>query len=320
MRLIDSIYRTVNYGMTRVGCAIERIATTPSAVKKALQVADKTFAAFDLYFKGKTCEREITQVMKGIVDFIGFYGSYKNLMYWANLFSKDSIDQKLLQESIDSSLSASHLNPNDELNQKALSKQVFDEVMAKESYYSNGEVIEAIKVSLEKHGYTSEKAKQVAERIIVRQKVDSPVKVFYMACFTVADLGGNILTLKKWNILDLSKLAAAIGSQSRAFRFTVDLRADKVLGIIGSTGIALALGEASYRAITHASKIYSAKTSLKEKDEAYKELRNAFLNILSGVIDLAATAAPLIYELNSSALVALALISKGTGLVCLLVK
>jgi hypothetical protein len=320
MRLVDSISRTVNYGMTSVDHAVKKIAGTPSAVKKVLQIAGKTFAAFDLYTTGETRKRDITQVMKGTTDLIEFYGSYKNLMYWVNLFSKESIDQQVLQESIDSSLSASHLDQTSEKMQKKLARDIFDEVMAKEAYHSKGEVIDAIKASLISHGYNQKKAKQVAARVIVKQKVDSPVKLFYMACFTVADLGGNILTLKKWNILDLSKLAATIGSQSRVFMFVINLGADTVLGVIGSAGIAVALGEASYKAMIHASKLYSTATTMKEKDEAYKELRNAFIDIAGGVTDLVATAAPLFFALNPPTLIALALVSKGTGLVCFLIK
>lgn len=320
MRLIDSISRTVNYGMTSVDHTIKKIATTPSAVKKVLQIAGKTFAAFDLYHTGIIQKREITHVMKGTTDLIEFYGSYKNLMYWVNLFSKESIDQEVLQKSIDSSLSASHLNTNDIKKQKKLAKQIFIEVMAKETYHSKSEVLEAIKVSLTNHGYTPIKAKQVAERVIVKQKTDSPVKIFYMACFTVADLGSNILTLKKWNILDLSSLAATIGSQSRVFMFVAKVGADTVLGIVASAGLILVVGEASYRIIVNARKIYSTATPRDNTDQAYKELRSAFIDLVGGVTDLAATTAPLFFALNPPALIALALVSKGTGLVCFLIK
>jgi hypothetical protein len=193
-------------------------------------------------------------------------------------------------------------------------------VMAKEAYHSKGEVIEAIKVSLTNHGYTPKKAQVIAERVIVKQKADSPVKVFYMACFTIADLGGNILTLKKWNILDLSHLAAAIGSQSRIFMFVINLGTDTVLGVIGSAGLVLTVGEASYRAIIHARKLYSTATNTQNQDKASKELRNALIDLVGGVTDLAATATPLIFALNPPTLIALALVSKGTGLVCFLVK
>lgn len=320
MRLVDSISCSVNHGMTGIDHAVKKIAASPSTAKDVLQLAVKAFAAFDLYHIGEIRDREMTHVMQGTTDFIEFYGSYKNLMYWVNLFSKESIDQKVLQESINSSLSALRPIKRKNSTQKKLAKQIFIEVIAKEAYHSKNEVIEAVKASLIKHGYTSSEAEQVVEHVIIQQKSDSLVKVFYMACFTLADLGSNILTLKNWNILDFSHLATVIGSQSRVSMFVIDLGMDTVLGVIASAGLVLAIGEASYRAIVNTQKIYATTISSKTTNKAHEELQDALIDLTSGVVDLAATAAPLFFTLNPPTLIALALVSKGTGVMFFLIR
>lgn len=326
MGLVDSISRTVNYGLTGFDQTVRKIAAEPTAAKKVLQIADKILAAFDLYYTGKIHPRDITHVIKGTTDLIEFYGSYKDLRYWASPFSKESLDKKLLRESITDTLTLSHRSPEEIKEQIKLAKKVYKDVTKKEAYYSKGEVQAAFVKSLmertkkSKHPYNAESAKKLAERIIVKQKGDSPLHLFCTACETLSDLSDNIFTLQKWNILDLSHVAAAIGSQSRAFMFVIDLGAEKVFGVIGSVCLILTIGETSYQAIIQTIKVFSATTKPEEKEKAYKELRNALLDLMSGVTDLAATAAPLIYTLNPPALVALALVSKGTGLLCFLVK
>lgn len=320
MKLIDSIYGAVNYRVTQLASIVKKVGTSPSLSKKFLQVISKSFEAYDWHHIGYVKDRKITSVMKGATELIGFYGTFNNLMYWANLFSKESLDQGVLKESIESSLCSSHTDPRDIEKQKKIAQKVFEEVMAEEKYYSRGEVFDALKISLEKHGYRDPaKAEAIANRVIVQQKERPLTQRLYMVCFTIADLGGNILTLKKWNILDLSHIAASIGSQSPVFMFIVDLGAETVLGVVASAGLVLVVGEATYRTIIHGMKLYNA-TDPEERKKAYQEFRNAGLDLLAGGTDLVYVAAPLLFALNPPAIVALAIVAKGTGLVCALVR
>ena len=318
MRIVESISDSVNYGMTNVDHVVKKIVSNPSAVKKVLQIATKTFAAFDLYSTGKIQDREITHLMKGTIDLIGFYTSYKHIMYWMNLFSKESIDQEALKQSIENSLCGVNKQSKISASQKKLASKVFATVMVQEIYHSKTEVLNVIKLTLQKEGYSAEKAEQVAKRILVSQKSRPRIELFYMACFTVADIGSSILTLQKWHLLTLSKVAANIGSQSRIFLFVIDLGADMVLGSVASAGLILVIGELSHRAILHGMEYYSVNG--KEKEVAYQKLSKDLMEILTNALDLAATASPLIFTLSPPTLVALALISKGTGLVYYLAK
>ena len=94
--------------MTHLDDAVKKIAGNPAAVKKALQFTTKTFEAIDLYYGSQIHSSEIAHTMKGTIDIIVFYGTYKNLIFWLNQFSKESIDQETLRKSIYVSLSASH--------------------------------------------------------------------------------------------------------------------------------------------------------------------------------------------------------------------
>ena len=317
MELVNSIFSFVNYGAKKVTQKAHQIATNPSAVKKTFQIAGKLFATVDLSYGNEVLKRPITEAMKGTIDSIEFYGSFKNIMFWINPFSKESLDQTILLDSLKSSLSASY-------KEQKLAKGVFRNVMAEKDFNSKGEVLESIRVILENHGYTSPQAQQIAERVFIQQKSRPTLVVLSMVCFTVADLGSNLMTLKKWGILDLSKLAAQIGGQSRIFLFVFKLGAETVLGTVASVALIFAASDASYRIYVNTRKYYHAKANsilaLGEKEEAYKGLRNATLDLISSGIDLVSVAAPLLFTLNPPAVVALAIIAKGTGLICILVR
>ena len=246
MRIGDKILGSVNYSMTSVDDYIKKIANSPTGVKKILQLTTKIFQAIDLYYKSNLSDREFSHAMKGTIDLIGFYGSYKDLVYWVNLFSKESLDHEALKASIDSSLCASHKNDS---KQKKIAQRVFEEVMQNETFHSKGEILQAIEISLIKNGYTPEKAHQIVSHVTVQQKNRSSVELLYKACFTATNLGGNILNLQKMHVLDLSRLASTIGTQSPVFMFVIKLGTDKVLGPIGIAGLILVIGKTSHQAI-----------------------------------------------------------------------
>lgn len=320
MRLIDSISSFVNYGMTGTDRAVKKIAGNLSAIKKVLQVTDKIFARVDLYSIGEVQKRAVTETMKGSVDLIGFYGSYKDIMFWMNLFSKDSLDQNKLEESIKDSLCASHHLSVDAKGQQELAQIVFDEVMKKEVYHNKAEVIDVIQESLQMYGYETEAAKILAGRVTIQQKARSVNQLAYMACFTLLDLGGSAIALEKWHILELSHLAISIGNQFPVFKFVVNLGVGPIFGVTASAGLFLLTGEAFYRVVVQGSKLMQAQSlTQSERDLAYGELRKALLDFLSGGTDLVSAAAPLFFTLNPALVVSLAIVAKGTGLICILV-
>jgi hypothetical protein len=308
MDIIDSISSSISYG-TSVGTqAIHKLATNPSATKKILQLITKIFAAKDLYDGRDIQDRPVTDAMKGSVDIIEFYGSFKDVMFWINPFSKESLDQEVLLESLKSSLGAD------------VGPVVFKNVMSKANFNSKQEVLKEIQVQTEVHTHSSKKAQEVAHKVILKQKERSITQVLSAVCFTVADIGSNVMCLKKWglDLAPLASIAAQMGNQSRVFLFVINLGADTVLKGVASVGLAVTFGDASYRAVVNGYKYYHA--SAKEKDQVYKELKNALLDIAASGTDLAALAIPLVFTLNPPAVVALALIAKGTGIIVILLR
>lgn len=316
MKLIDSVSSRLNHGMTSMDHTIKKIANNPSASKKVMQLVSKFFAAYDLYSIGTIQTRPICDAMKGSTRLIDFYGSYKNLMSWVNVFSKDSLDTEALQKSIETSLCAAY--PKDGV-QKKLAQAVFTEVMSREVYYSKGEVLDAFRNSLIKNNYSQTKASQLAKCVIVKQKARPLVQLLSLTFFTIADLGDNLDSLKKWKILDLTHIAASIGSQSRIGVFIVNLGMDKILSVFTGVALTLSVGESTYQAISQGLKYYRTPNSA-EKEAAYKAFRNAMLGVLSGGTDLVSTVAPMLATLNPATIVAMAIVSKGTGLICILIR
>lgn len=317
MSLVDSVSRYTNYGITSTDKTVKEIVKNPSAVKKVLQLAGKIFAAFDLYFVGHVKPREITNVMKGTTQLIEFYGSYKNIMYWINPFSKDSLDQETLKKSLEEALCAYQKGSPAEKRSSGLVDTIFTEVLAKEAYYSYGEVLNVIQTSLIGQGYQENQIQSITSRVIIQQKSRPLIQLISSAIFTLTDLGDNLLTLKKWNVLDLSHIAASIGSKSRVFAFIAKRGVDTVLGVGSAAGLVLVVGETAYRTVKQGMNYYSSDDKTKQ---AYQDLRKTLLDLLSSSLDLAATAAPLLMTLNPPVLVAMAIVSKATGLVCMLAR
>lgn len=160
--------------------------------------------------------------------------------------------------------------------------------------------------------------KQPSEKAITQQKTRPMIQLIYKACFTIVDLGNNIVTLKKWNILDLSHFAARIGRRSPVAMFAVNLGISVCLKVVASAGLILVVGHAASRSIHYGIKYSRSEGQMKK--ETYQELRNALLDLFSAGSDLAGTAAPLLFTLNPSLFVAISLFSKSTGLVCILVR
>jgi hypothetical protein len=325
MNLIDHI----NYGVVIATQTTNKIAANPFAVKKVVSIVIKIFEAVDVRNGQGGQQRLITDAMKGTIDQIEFYGTFKNIIFWINPFTKATIDQQALQTSLELLLS----NEFEEKNVGKSARLVFEGVMAQESYYSKDEVRERIKLSLnEKIKMDSEKVEKIVNQVIIKQQSRPIIQILTMASFTVAESLSNLMTLKRWGILDLSQIAAQIGGQSKVFLFVVNLGAATVLRGFVIAGQTLSVGQASYRIITNRMEYYRLKkvdqSDLEEKSESieekkeksYKELRNSVLDLLSSGTELTAIVIPLVFAVNPPVLIALAIVTKSTGLFCILAR
>lgn len=315
MGLVSSISRTINHGLVEIDHTIKKIITEPSATKKVLQIADKIFAAYDLAYHKRIKDRKITEVIKGSISLIGFYSSYKNFMFWIHPFSKETLDSEALRKSLCDSLCHFAKKGTDRYKErKRIAENIFSEVVEGKAYYSKNELRDAIEKSLEEHKIS----KNFANSIIIQQKKRPLPQVFAKLCLTITDLADNLLTLKKWQVLDLSRLAASIGSQSKVFAFVLKIGANVTLGIIASAGLAVLVGAAAYQVIQQTVKYTKAKEE--EKEGIYKQLCQALLDFVSNGADLICTLSPLFFAINPPIFIALAIFAKGTGLIAILIR
>ncbi len=316
MGLVDYISSYINYGTTKAAQYVHTIARNPSAAKKVFQVINKSFAVRDLTINGEILERGLTEAFKSTVEVIEFYGSFKNMMFWINPFSKATMDETLLWESLKTSLTISQDKKN-KLTEEQLAKRIFEEVMNQEEYYGKGEVRQVIRASLEREGYGPKSAQQLVSQVLIQQKSRPLSLLLPTACFTIADLGSNLLTLQEWKVLSLETAAARIGDQIKVFPVGTQIKAKTFLGSVSSIGLILSLGSSLYqwRNLQKKSVLIKDKKMQKQID---KEKRETKLDIIAAGVDLAATATPLLFTIHPLAAVSLAIVAKGTGLICIL--
>jgi hypothetical protein len=348
MKIVGSISRSMSYGFATIDHAITKMTHTPSNVRKLLQLINNIFSAIDASYQGQAPERQVTKHLAGAAETLAFYGTYVNLRFWLNLvlFSKKNMDEKVLQTTLENSISQIDSLKDEKEN---LTKTIFTQVMAENAYYSQDEVRNVIKkatkeqldqlITNQRFEHTSvdeaeETANQVAraeeiaelitKQVTIQRKACPLTERVSMACFTIASIGSNILTLQKWEVLSLAKLATSIGSQSRAFMFVFNLGGAVILGTFTIAGTLVNIGEASYRATRKSIKYYRLIKAVdkdpEKQQKVYLKIRKALTDILVGGIDLVSTIAPLAFTLNPLTLAGLAIFAKGTSVICVLAR
>lgn len=323
---MDSINYYINYSSTNTMQTVTKVATNPSATKKLLQITSKVIAALDLY-EGRSHCPELLKSAGGTIETIGFYGTAKNIIFWINPFSKDSMDQTALQQSLKNAVSLHRTPKADQPTNEEFTKEIFAELMKQRNFLNRCEVITSLKDVLQNQDCDETSINNIANHVTVQQKSRPISLIVSSICFTTTDLVENILTLKKWGIIDLAGIGAQMGNipvfasimDSRAASFLADLGVGKTMGIIATVGLTASLGGASYRFVIFIIQYYNADEE-KVKDEIYKEIRSAGLDLLSSGTDLAATALPLIFAINLPVMIGMTLVAKTTGLVIILIR
>ena len=262
----------------------------------------------------KTYYPEFANNLKGTVELMDFHKTFKNIFFWLNLFSKEALDQNLLLESLRTSVNTYNLgNPNLRIDAKV----IFDEAMNGGVYYRKKMVYEALKKSLSQHHCTFEQADEILKTVTVEQRQYLIIKKLSIFCFTLADIGGNLMTLNKWGFVNLANHVKQ--KDEKLYIKGVNLTVEAVIGIIASAGLALAVIDAAFRT-------YNAYVSLSHVNQAgeekkfYKELKSALLDIVSSGADLIYTVAPLVMKLEQRTTIILAIFAKGVGLICILLR
>lgn len=312
--LLSSINQSINKSIVFVDEKIDTASRNPNAVKKILQLSNKIYSAIDLYREGIIKSRKINIAAQSTIDIIIFYSTYKNVLFWINPFSKNSMDQKVLKDSLEISLNGV---THDKTQKKEIAERIFGAIMKSRSIYNTDDVVNIIGKELEKD-VSKDKAHEIAKNIVIQNKSRGLPSIIAKAFFTLGDFGENLVTLKKWEVWDFSIIAASLGSQTLGFKIITKASSAQILGSLYSIGSSITLGHSAYKAVRLSLKL---KQSPKEDKKAIKkEIRNALLDLANASADLAATASPLLFALNPPVITALAIIAKGTGVICIFAR
>lgn len=322
MSSIRSFDRYIHYVKQRV----EKVYTDPSTGKKALQLSTKLLSAYDLY-TGNEYAPDLRHNMKGTIELIEFYGSFKNIMFWINPFSKKSMDQDLLTKSLEAALLAQPIlqNGGTEISQ-GLAKIILTEVMQQENYSNTEEVRAAIEDALQEYSFNEGEAVRIARTVQIQNKSRSFVAVLSTACFTIVDLTGNALTLQRWGIVNLSHLTAELGNRAPIFALITKIGAERVMGILAVGGLTLLFGDAALRSgkafyyviVNRPNGMNRLPKKEEERKKAVQEMKAALFEMATVGVQLGAAAVPLFFTLNPATALGLGIFAKSTGLFCAL--
>jgi hypothetical protein len=301
----------------------KKVMTNPGSIKKACQLTYKSIALYNLVKETIVCVG-LVKGLKGVVDVIDFYGTYKNIVFWINPFSKQSIDRESLKRTLTNSMlennsSKSAQETSDFVD--AVVKRVFE----KPSYRNANEVRTELTLALIQSGIDAAAATNIASRenVSIKQQSRPVTSLIIGFCFTVGDLMDNIVTLKKYGILDYTiltgKIAASVGNNSRVFTFFYELGAGTIIGTLNSIGLLFVVGSVTYKLIVTI-RVYMDEGDQERKAELWKEIKATGGKLLVTTIDFAVCVAPLVFSINPGALIAMAIVSKGVGLIYAFVK
>lgn len=313
-RLID--YRNTDSAVSRV-------------YKKSLKVVDlflinkvfllivKTYALIDTLRDGEVLKRGICDVLENASDLINFYQTYKNIVFWINPLSISNLDEKALLISLKKSLD------NEDklglLKTKVIAKQIMNAVQISE-FQNLKDLRKVIKSELETNFlFNTKNVDELVDNLKIQKKSRSLITLISRICFTFTNTVSVGMTLKRWNIIDLSIISCRIGNQSRVFTFVLRLGPKIVLGTVASFGLVLVLGQTTYQIVIHSIAYHHSKSTLKGKI-ALDSLKSDLMDFATYGTELASIALPLLVAINPPAVITLAIIAKATGIIVTFLK
>lgn len=288
---------------------------------KVWLIADEIFNA-----AAKTAESTISAGAKyekatlGITDALITLSFYKNIQTLRNAFSRETLDETALQETLHAALCDSSKHGIDIKAQAKLAAKVFEKVMRQNAFNSKEEVHHAISQAIVKLSakrkdglikYDLETARKIADLVTIQKKERSIVEVISVVCLTISDTIGTVTIFDNWNIIDLTQIAQSIGGQSKVFMFFAEVGSFTFMGIFTSAGLLLSAGKLAHEAVTIALKM-SKTENIEEKEKLRRELIHSLTELLMTGVDFAYSIAPVAFALSPPAILALAIIAKGT--------
>lgn len=162
----------------------------------------------------------------------------------------------------------------------------------------------------------------LVQAVTIKQKSHSTALFIALGCFTVSDLGDNILTLQKWGVIDLSRFssswgacAAHIGTKVPIFAFVGRVTLGTALSVTSSVALTLIIGINGYQGAQALLKYLDQGSTEEEVKNAKKKMWSTSVCIVDASVSLAVTVAPLCFTFNPFlGIVVLPVASKVTGL------
>lgn len=223
----------------------EILNTLRKIVKYILQIVTGIFAAFDQLFLGSIQDRSLTDGMKVATGAIGFCGLFKKAKFWANPFSKETLDDKELFESIKTT-AINSVRSKDEID--SLAKEIFDNVMRTEDFTSKSEVQEILRNEfIGKRIATIDDVDHLINGVSIKQKARSITLLFSKFCETIADVLDSLLTLGSWGIVNLSKFAGQYGNTIPVFGIIFKFSVETVIGTLTAAASIVVFAEKTYQ-------------------------------------------------------------------------
>jgi hypothetical protein len=193
----------------------KKIVSNPGNIKKACQITYKSIGVYNVMHK-VILHPELVKGLKGIVDVIDFYGSYKNIVFWIKTISaKPLLNRDRFEESLNETLE-NEGGVHDLDERSRIVNAVMASVFQPETNLNDEATIrKLVKKSLKEERFNTNLAKTMAnEKVeVVFEKQSRPVpELVLVFCFTVGDLIDNVVTLKKYGIFDYTVLTAKIAA------------------------------------------------------------------------------------------------------------
>lgn len=345
MGAVSNIRQDFNHYIIEGDKKVKKLVSTPAAIKKLFQTTMKAVALLDLARLGEVVQHKMTDAMDGSIKLIGFYYTYKNLMFWINPFTKESIDREKLKSSLQIFFNTHfHIQMN-EPDSKKIADEVIEKVMSKGEYQNRDQVLTELKIAIrfsttlkekmknsssfntllsddDRMKYIDSTLKQIDTSLMITQVKRTTAEIIANLSFTIADFGDNLLTLSDWGVKSLSTLARSFGQRIPVYGSRiVKFGAKNLLGTIYSVGFIFILGNTTIQIRKKYNKLkYNTALSKNEKDELNKEIENLKLDRLTAGVDLIATLPMLLCTVNPGIALALGIIAKGTGFVCIFLR
>jgi len=297
---------------------------TPDAVKKVFNILEKSIDLWSLN-GGHQSHKEVSRSLSGTIGFIGFYSTFKNIIFWVDPFNNQSLDKKTLAITLKKELNKQNLmNDLPDADQDEIVQKVMTRVLRSKEHYSQKDVKKSLHDVLlkrvKKHAnldadYSSE-IEQVVNNVIIKKRSCRSVDYLTATFFTVSDFGTNLITLNKWNVINYANFANKVGQQSKIFSAVVSVGITNIVGGFAAVGLTLTISVGIYDSIKAYQKWKNDSLDPAECLQGRKDLIKNIIKVAISALELTGiVGAVALPGVGTVPFLAIAITAKSIGLV-----